>query len=90
MRRRSKMLMMALAAGPTIALLTSHAAAGPCSEQHFRSVMAASLRLAGDERPVHVSFQSRGEEVELPADLVQQYPDEITIILQYEFDNLIP
>ena len=71
-------------------MAASHAAAGPCSEQHFRSVMAASLRLAGDERPVHVSFQSRGEEVELPADLVQQYPDEITIILQYEFDNLIP
>ncbi|MFZ0841081.1 MAG: ClpXP protease specificity-enhancing factor SspB, partial [Xanthobacteraceae bacterium] len=43
----------------------------------------------GDERPVTITYRTRAEGVKLPAYLLEQYPDEMTIILQYEFDRLV-
>ena len=51
--------------------------------------MINTLRQAGDDHPVDVTFRTRAEGVELPAYLLAQYPDEMDIILQYQFERLV-
>lgn len=50
--------------------------------------LAATLRLAAEERPIHVQFATRADGVKMPDDLLAQYPEEMTIVLQYEFHRL--
>ncbi len=42
---------------------------------------------AGEDRPVSITFGTRVDGVKIPAELVSQHPDEMTVILQYEFDR---
>jgi len=71
--------------------LASQAGAGPdsCGTAAARDVMVRALPRAGDERPENITFRTRTDGVKLPVWLLEQYPDEITIILQYEFDRLV-
>ena len=73
------------------AILASPALAEPnsCDTAAARDIMAMTLPHAGDEHPVNITFRTRAEGVKLPAYLLEQYPDEITIILQYQFDRLV-
>jgi hypothetical protein len=38
---------------------------------------------------VDVTFRTRAEGVELPNYLLAQYPDEMNVILQYQFERLV-
>jgi hypothetical protein len=67
----------------------AQAQSNSCGSAAARDVMATVLPRAAEERPVNVTFRTRAEGVQLPAWLVEQYPDEITIILQYQFDLLV-
>jgi hypothetical protein len=71
--------------------LASPARAEPnsCDTAAARDVMAYALPRADDERPVNVTVRTRAEGVKMPPWLVERYPDEITIILQYQFDRLV-
>jgi hypothetical protein len=73
------------------ALLTSPALAesNSCDTAAARDMMAMTLPRAGDERPVNITYRTRAEGVKLPAYLLEQYPDEMNIILQYQFDRLV-
>jgi hypothetical protein len=84
-------LVPTIRAAVLLAALASPALAevGACDTAAARDIMAWTLPRAGDERPVHVTFLSRAEGVKLPDWLAAQYPDEMTIILQYEFDRLV-
>lgn len=44
---------------------------------------------AAEDRPVNITFATRADGVKLPAAVIEQYPEEITIILQHEFDRLV-
>jgi hypothetical protein len=80
----------ALLLAATLAL-ASPARADPnsCDTAAARDILVYTLPRAGDERPVNITFRSRAEGVKMPAYLLTQYPDEITIILQYQFDRLV-
>ena len=69
--------------------LITRANAEPCSATAERVEMAVSLRRATEDRPVHVTFATRTDGVKMPAYLIEKYPDEMTIVLQYEFDHLV-
>ncbi|MCC8968701.1 hypothetical protein H8A95_42110 [Bradyrhizobium sp. Pear76] len=71
------------------ASLTTHAGAEPCNTAAKRIEMTASLRHAAEDRPVNVTFATRADGVKLPAALIEKYPEEITVILQHEFDRLV-
>jgi len=84
---------MTIGAGALLfaALLASPARADPnsCDTAAARDILVYTLPRAGEERPVNITFRSRAEGVKMPAYLLAQYPDEITIILQYQFDRLV-
>jgi hypothetical protein len=86
MERRMKALLSFLLLAMTPA--ANAAEVGPCNTPATRIEMAATLRLAAEEHPVHVTFLTKAEGVKLPAHLLSKYPDEMTIILQYEFARL--
>ena len=71
------------------ASLITRANAGPCSATAERVEMAVSLRRATEDRPIHISFATRADGVKIPGYLIEKYPDEMTIILQYQFDHLV-
>jgi hypothetical protein len=71
------------------ASFTGSAGAEPCNTAPKRIEMAASLRHAAEDRPVNITFATRADGVKLPAAVIEQYPEEITIILQHEFDRLV-
>ena len=50
--------------------------------------MAVTLRLASEDRPVNIKFRTRAEGVKVPSYLAAKYPDEMSIVLQYEFKQL--
>ena len=83
--------MKALSIFPLLAaiLLASPAAAEPCSGLPARTALASTLRIAGEERPVHVSFDSRAEGVTMPGWLGEQHPEEMNIVLQHQFHRLV-
>ena len=59
---------------------------GRATRQHQRKVeMAETLWQAAEDHPVHITFMTRSEGVKMPAYLAAKYPDEMTIVLQYEF-----
>ncbi|WP_168193526.1 ClpXP protease specificity-enhancing factor SspB [Bradyrhizobium sp. NAS96.2] len=61
----------------------------PCNTAQKRIEMTALLRRATEDRPVNITFATRADGVKLPAAVIEQYPEEITIILQHEFDRLV-
>ncbi len=73
------------------AALASPARAEPdrCDTAAAREVMIKTLPRAADEHPVHITFRTRAKGVKLPAYLLAQYPDEMSIILQYQFRRLV-
>jgi hypothetical protein len=74
-----------------IATLASPAAADPasCDSAEARDVIINTLPHAGDEHPIDVTFRTRAEGVKLPAYLLVQYPEEMNVILQYQFERLV-
>ncbi len=65
----------------------SPASADPiaCDSAEARELIIKTLPRAGDDYPVDVTFRTRAEGVELPDYLLAQHPDEMDIILQYQF-----
>ena len=76
-------LLAAMAAAPPAA------AAEPCSTVASRNTIAETLRLATENRPINVTFQTRAEGVKISENLKSKYTDAMTIILQNEFKQLI-
>jgi len=79
-----RILLLSLA----IIFTASPAFAEPCSTIASRYTIAETLRLATEDRPVNVTFDTRAEGVKLPDHLRSKYPDEMNIILQYQFERL--
>ncbi len=69
----------------------SPASADPiaCDSAEARELIIKTLPRAGDDHPVDVTFRTRAEGVELPDYLLAQHPDEMDIILQYQFEQLV-
>lgn len=65
------------------------AVAEACNSLPARFDLAATLQLAAEARPVHVAFDSRAAGVTMPGWLAAKFPDEMTIILQHQFDRLV-
>jgi hypothetical protein len=51
---------------------------------------AASAQGIPGEHHFYISFQTRAPGVSVPPELVERYPDEMTIVLQHEFWELAP
>src|SRR4051794_31544090 len=82
MKTRTVLLLLAMVSA------ASSAGAEPCSTVPARYDIAATLRLAAEERPVNVTFLTKAEGVKMADYLKAKYPEEMTIILQYEFERL--
>ncbi|MDH2380947.1 ClpXP protease specificity-enhancing factor SspB [Bradyrhizobium sp. CER78] len=85
-RRRGRMagvLLLVAASFP------ARAGVEPCNTAQKRIEMTALLRRAAEDRPVNITFATRADGVKLPAAVIEKYPEEITIILQHEFDRLV-
>ncbi|WP_461332771.1 ClpXP protease specificity-enhancing factor SspB [Bradyrhizobium embrapense] len=76
------LLLLVVASSP------AHPGVEPCNTAQKRIEMTALLH-AAENRPVNITFATRADDVKLPAALIEQYPEEITIILQHEFDRLV-
>src|SRR4051812_1320340 len=50
---------------------------------------ASPQGLPGDHQ-LYISFKTRAQGVSVPAELLAQYPDEMTIVLQHQFWDLAP
>ncbi|MCC8956948.1 hypothetical protein H8B02_26980 [Bradyrhizobium sp. Pear77] len=72
-----------------VAPLPARAGVEPCNTAQKRIEMTALLRHAAEDRPVNITFATRADGVKLPAAVIEQYPEEITIILQHEFERLV-
>ena len=70
-------------------LLAPLVRAEDCANPDGRSEIMNLISHAGEDRPVSITFATRVEGVKIPARLVLQYPDEMTVILQYEFERLV-
>jgi len=68
--------------------VASAADIGPCNTPAMRIEMAATLRLAAEERPVNITFRTKAGGVRVPSYLLTKYPEEMSIVLQYEFAQL--
>ena len=77
-----------VAAAVAALALPVHADPIRCDSAEARDLMARTLPQAGDDRPVDVTFRTRAEGVELPGYLLEQYPEEMDVILQYQFARL--
>ncbi|MBX9650097.1 MAG: hypothetical protein K2X57_23915 [Xanthobacteraceae bacterium] len=71
-----------------ITCAASPVAAEPCSTIASRYTIAETLRLATEDRPVNVVFDTTAEGVKLPDRLKAKFPVEMTVILQYQFERL--
>ena len=81
---QAAMLLLLLA----ILIHASPAFAEPCSRPTARSKIAETLKLASDKRPVNLTFRTHADGVKLSPSLKSKYPDDMTIILQNEFEQL--
>ena len=68
--------------------VVSAADIGPCNTPATRVEMAATLRLASEDRPVNLTLRTKAEGVKVPRYLAAQHPDEISLVLQYQFAQL--
>ena len=63
-------------------------------EKSLKNVILESLKLAEKEglpgeHHFYISFKTKFEGVNIPANLLAQYPDEMTIVLQHQYTDLI-
>jgi hypothetical protein len=68
--------------------LAAPAVAEPCSRPTARARIAETLPLASEQRPVNITFRTHAEGVKLSVGLKSKYPDDMTIILQHDFEQL--
>ncbi|KRR12186.1 ClpXP protease specificity-enhancing factor SspB [Bradyrhizobium valentinum] len=71
-----------------ILIPASPAFAEPCSKPTARSTIAETLKLASEQRPVNITFRTHADGVKLSLGLKSKYPDDMTIILQQDFEQL--
>ena len=71
-----------------ILIPASAAFAESCSKPTVRSKIAETLKLASEQRPVNVTFRTHADGVKLSIGLKSKYPDDMTIILQNDFEQL--
>ena len=71
-----------------ILISSSPAFAEPCSRPAARARIAETLPLASEQRPVNITFRTHADGVKLSISLKSKYPDDMTIILQNEFEQL--
>ena len=71
-----------------ILIPASPAFAEPCSRPAARAKIAEALPHASEQRPVNVTFRTHAEGVKLSLGLKSKYPDDMTIILQHDFEQL--
>ena len=60
----------------------------PCSKPAARTRIAETLRLASAQRPINITFRTHADGVKLSIGLKSKYPDDMTIILQNDFEQL--
>ena len=84
----TKLAAMLFAFAATIFIASNAVAAEPCSTTPARFNIAETLWQAAEEHPVHITFMTRTEGVKMPAYLIEKYPNEMTVVLQYEFGKL--
>ncbi len=66
------------------------------AQDALRGVVRAALKRAAgpgglpDPHHFYITFKSRAPGVSIPSDLVAKYPDEMTIVLQHQYDDLAP
>ncbi|RZJ39774.1 MAG: stringent starvation protein B [Brevundimonas sp.] len=64
------------------------------AQDALRGVVRAALERAASERGLpgahhfYITFKTRGLGVSLPPDILAKYPDEMTVVLQHQFDDL--
>jgi hypothetical protein len=63
-------------------------AAESCNKPALRTRIAETLKLASEQRPVNITFRTHAEGVKLSQSLKSKYPDDMTIILQQDFEQL--
>ena len=66
----------------------SPALAEPCNRPTARARIAEALPRASEQRPVNITFRTHAEGVKLSLSLKSKYPDDMTIILQHDFEQL--
>jgi hypothetical protein len=71
-----------------ILIPTTSAFAESCSKPASRSKIAETLKLASEQRPVNITFRTGADGVKLSLGLKSKYPDDMTIILQQDFEQL--
>jgi uncharacterized protein len=71
-----------------ILIPASPASAEPCSRPAARARIAETLPLASEQRPINITFRTHAEGVKLSLGLKSKYPDDMTIILQHDFEQL--
>ncbi len=66
------------------------------AQDALRGVVRAALKRAAspgglpDPHHFYITFKTRAPGVTIPSDLVAKYPDEMTIVLQHQFEDLAP
>ncbi len=66
------------------------------AQDALRGVVRLALRRAASPAGLpgahhfYISFKTRAAGVTVPSDLVAKYPDEMTIVLQHQFEDLAP
>ena len=60
----------------------------PSRRPAARSKIVEALPLASEQRPVNVTFRTHADGVKLSIGLKSKYPDDMTIILQHDFEQL--
>ena len=63
-------------------------------EQALKHVVIEALRIASDEglpgeHHFYISFKTNHPDVRMSSDLLNQYPEDMTIVLQHQFANLM-
>ncbi len=66
----------------------SPASAEPCSRPTARAKIVEALPQASEQRPINITFRTHAEGVKLSLGLKSKYPDDMTIILQHDFEQL--
>lgn len=71
-----------------VLLPVTSAFAESCTKPAIRARIAETLKLASEQRPVNITFRTHAEGVKLSMGLKSKYPDDMTIILQQDFEQL--
>ena len=72
----------------TVLVTATPAFAESCNKPALRTKIAETIKLASEQRPVNITFRTHAEGVKLSQGLKSKYPDDMTIILQQDFEQL--